>query len=89
MANTTEVTGTMQLVLIDTNETDYWMEVHKAGCGAIGRRAHVYGEATFAASTLTEAAADLASDFIDEGSMTLEDARDEHIHFAPCVKLPR
>jgi hypothetical protein len=74
----------VELVPIDTRETDYWMEVHSSECQCRGN-----GGATFSAATLTEAAADLASDFIDEGSMTVEAARDEHIHFAPCVKLPR
>lgn len=58
------------------------MEVHAAGCRDIRGRGHW----TFAATALEDAAYEVASDFIDEGSMTLADAIDV-IHFAPCVRF--
>jgi hypothetical protein len=41
------------------------------------------------ASSLTDAAVDIAGDFIGGGSMTVDQAITEHIHWAPCVRLPR
>ena len=89
------MTTTQKLILVDGNETREWMEVHRAGCAHITRRRHPETLRCVAAgdtpehSSLTSAAADFAYDFIAEGSMTVEEARDEHIHFAPCVRLPR
>jgi hypothetical protein len=83
----TQEDTTMKLAALDPNSAqDHWMEVHKAGCADTtrrGKRVHW----TFDAATLTEAAEEVASDFLDEGSMTIEDALAD-IHFAPCVTLP-
>jgi len=76
----------MNLTIVDTNHARYWMEVHKTGCTDL-LRLRGPQQSTFEADSLTEAAADLAADFIAEGSMTVERAL-QHIHFAPCVRLP-
>lgn len=82
----------MNLTLIDCNspkaQNEAWMVVHATGCADIRRYGPGNQNCTLDASTVTEAAADLASDFIAEGSMTLDQALDD-IHFAPCVKLPK
>jgi hypothetical protein len=84
----------MRLVVLDPNATPYWMEVHKAGCADLSKgprgRAKAQGAWTVEADTLTEAAEDIAGDFLAEGSMTVDEAIDEHIHWSPCMAhLPR
>lgn len=83
----------MKLKVLDPNLSQaHWLEVHADGCADLRKRArHSHqqrgeGAFTIEADTLSEAAAKAASDFIAEGSMTLESALKE-IHFAPCVKL--
>ena len=69
---------------------DEWMEVHKTGCRDIRRNIHRdshEGMWTEDHDSLTSAAESFASDFIDEGSMTIEDALSA-IYFYPCVTLP-
>jgi hypothetical protein len=86
---------TRSLTVLDPNFTGaHWMEVHAEGCADLRRkiwRGYLKGDGawTIAVSSLTEAAQSIAGDFIAEGSMTVEDAIDEHIHFANCVHLPR
>jgi hypothetical protein len=83
-------TPAQSLAVLDPNDTPNWMEVHKAGCQHLTRgRGRSKGENawTLEAGSLTEAATEIAHDFIAEGSMTVEEAV-ENIHWAPCVKLP-
>jgi hypothetical protein len=87
METTTDTKYTTNLRQVDGDRTDYWMEIHAAGCSH--KKARVsQGASSFTAISLTDAALEIASDFINEGSMTVEEARDSHIHFAPCVNLP-
>lgn len=70
---------------------EHWLAVHKAGCADL-RRIHPMSEDRRYPwmedhESLTEAAESIASDFIAEGSMTVEEALNE-IHFFPCVTLP-
>lgn len=83
----------MNLSILDPNLAQpHWMEAHKAGCADLKKRTK-HGEVRgtgawgFEAASLTEAAEEIAADFIEEGSMTVEDAL-ASIHFAPCVALP-
>ena len=75
------------------NDGNHWLEAHKTGCQHLNRNPQHkhnvrHGIAwTEDHETLRSAAESFASDFIDEGSMTVEDALSS-IHFAPCVKLP-
>jgi len=73
----------MKISIVDPNFSEAWVEVHKAGCQHLGRRKPVhYSEE---AESRADAASLIASDFIQEGSMTLEDALNA-IQFAPCLK---
>lgn len=75
------------------NDGNHWLEVHKTGCQHLSRNAaHRHNVKhglvwTEDHETIRDAAESFASDFIAEGSMTVEDALGS-IHFAPCVKLP-
>ena len=82
----------MKLTVLDPNSTNFWMEAHKAGCADLKKRDRFgmpkgRGAWTMEADTLTEAAEVIAGDFLEEGSMSVEEALG-HIHFAPCVDLP-
>lgn len=70
--------------IVDPNFSKAWAEVHKAGCSHLGKRKPVHYTLEEIGSRV-EAAEEIASDFIDEGSMTVEDAL-HAIHFAPCLK---
>lgn len=93
-AKATTVLTSQKLAILDPNNTDHWSEVHAFGCADLNKThrgtRRGLGAWTMTASTLTEAAAEIASDFLaeDEGS-TVDDYLDNHIHFAPCVHLPR
>lgn len=84
----------MKLAVLDPNVSDYWMEAHKAGCADL-RKKDRWGQPRgrdcwyVTAETLVEAAEAIAGDFIEEGSMTVDEAVDVNIHWAPCVTLPR
>ena len=70
---------------------DEWMEVHKTGCRDIKRKSYRdahSGQWTEDHDSLTSAAESFASDFINEGSMTIDDAL-AAIYFYPCVTLPK
>lgn len=79
-------------VRILNNDGNHWLAVHKDGCAHLKRNRH-WDEGEFAwvedHDTLTEIADSIASDFIAEGSMTVDEARDDHIYFYPCVTLPK
>ena len=75
----------MQIAVVDPNHCE-WIEVHKAGCRDLGKRKPVHYQ--FEAETREQIAKETAGDFIDEGSMTLEEAIG-HIHFAPCLNTVR
>jgi hypothetical protein len=61
---------------------------HKTGCRDIGReRVRWQNEWTEDADTLDELAASVFSDFINEGSITDEQAL-SYLDCAPCVTLP-
>jgi hypothetical protein len=82
-----------KLSVLDPNEADAWSEVHAAGCAHLNRRGRwgiKRGTNAYEldATSLLDAAESIASDFIAEGSLTAEEAL-QHIHFAPCVKLPQ
>lgn len=67
-----------------------WMEVHKTGCRDILR--NLYSDAHNGQwvenhDSLSSCAESVASDFIAEGSMTIDDALSA-IKFYPCVTLP-
>ena len=95
MTTTTEETTTTQLIGVYANDASRngydWMACHKAGCKHVTRSKFpetLQWPDIFEAATLAEAAAYMASDFIAEGSMTVDEAIG-YITFAPCVKLPR
>jgi len=85
------IPATMNLTVL--NDGNHWLEAHRTGCQHLSRNAaHKHNVKhglvwTEDHATLTSAAESFASDFIAEGSMTVEDAL-ASIHFAPCVKLP-
>jgi hypothetical protein len=91
MTTTLTADTEVQLSVLDPNDTPHWMEVHRAGCADLNKSRRSQAKArnawTLTASTIEEAAAEIAGDFIGEGSMTLDEAV-AHIHWAPCVKFP-
>lgn len=82
----------MKVRILNNDPAGHWLAVHKAGCAHLRRTRH-WDEGEFAwveeHENLTDLAASVACDFIAEGSMTVEEARDEHIYFYPCVTLPK
>lgn len=83
---------TIDLVVLDVNKTQHWNEVHKAGCKDLAKtdrhgRQRGHDAWSISAHSRTDAARIIGSDFLQEGSMTLQDVLDS-IHFAPCVSLP-
>jgi len=69
--------------------TQYWIEVHRDGCSHINRVSTTYYGRGWTAEveSLTDIAIEAGSDFLNEGSMTMQDVLRD-IHFAPCVRLP-
>ena len=93
-----EATKTLKVIVLDSNDASrhgHWMEVHRYGCSDVNVRnapetvRFPDWQYSFEASSKREIVEECASDFIREGSMTWEDGVDGHVHFAPCVKLPR
>lgn len=80
----------MRLRILNSDPAGHWLSVHRQGCQHLKRTRH-WDEGGFEwvedHDTLTAAAESIASDFIAEGSMTVEESLD-HIHFYPCVDLP-
>jgi hypothetical protein len=78
-----------KLYVVSANSDHGWMAVHRADCAETRKLAERgAGGYIIEAETLTGAAVVLASDFIAEGSMTIEQALG-YITFMPCVKLPQ
>jgi hypothetical protein len=87
---------TQALKVLDPNCTEHWMEVHAAGCTDLRKnyRGGPKGAGAWSlkAASLMEAAEVIASDFLnpdDPDAEPVEAYVDGHIHFAPCVTLPR
>lgn len=71
-------------------QQSHWMEVHRTGCKDLAKhRGSDPHNLRWVEDhdSLTDAAESFASDFIAEGSMTVETALRD-VHFAPCVTLP-
>lgn len=81
----------MKLRILNSDPAGHWLSVHKAGCADLKKRGGNWDDGEFAwveeHDSITDAAESIASDFIQEGSMTLADAV-AAIHFYPCVTLP-
>jgi ribosomal protein L37E len=70
------------------SNTKHWMEAHQDGCAHLTK--HPYKNSDpfpVSGASKQEVANDACSDFINEGSMSHDEAVDA-IHWAPCVKLP-
>src|SRR5882724_2165441 len=85
----------MKLLVLNDSPNGHWLEVHRGGCADLNKAKYRRCQGADGGrwawiedhDTLTSAAESFASDFIDEGSMTLADALNE-IYFAPCVTIP-
>ena len=74
----------MRIAVVDPNYSDAWIEAHKEGCQHLGRRKPVHY--VLEADSREAFASQAASDFIDEGSMTLEEVVG-NTKFAPCLRF--
>jgi hypothetical protein len=65
------------------------MEVHRAGCNDLNKSLTGGGRRVLDdhVDSLTDAAEDLAGDFITEGSMTVDQAIGEQTHWGPCASV--
>jgi hypothetical protein len=89
----TQPATTVVLAVLDPHGTDHGTEVHKAGGNDLNQpyRGGPKGERswTVMASSLTAPPRTWPATSSPKGSTTVDQAIDEHIHWAPCVRLPR
>lgn len=80
----------MRLTILNS-DPNHWLSVHRTGCAHLKRGRHWDVGTQFEwieeHDSLESCAHSVASDFIQEGSMT-EDESLQHVHFYPCVDLP-